>query len=172
MTKTSDHLAIIVLNGPNLNLLGTREPDVYGCETLADIEAQMNQRACELADRAEVTIELSFRQSNNEADLVSWIGSTTDEFDGIVINPAALTHTSISLLDAINAVKGSPGSPGVPCIEVHLSNTLAREDFRHRSITGAGCIGQIMGLQSLSYVLALEGLVDYILRSRQSENRE
>jgi len=164
MTKRNQ-LKILVLNGPNLNLLGTREPDIYGSETLADIERITSDCAARLGDSAGVAISVEFRQSNSESDLISWIGGTTGSFDGIVVNPAALTHTSVGLLDAISAVKGNAPGEGVPCVEVHLSNTQAREEFRHKSITAAGCIAQVSGFQSMSYVFALEGLVDYLLRA-------
>ncbi len=154
-TKT---IRVLVLNGPNLNLLGSREPDVYGEETLEDIERLVKERAGELNNRRAVSIELDFRQSNSESDLIDWIGGSQGSFDGIVINPAAFTHTSVGLLDAIKAVD-------TPCVEVHLSNTHTREEFRHKSITAAGCIGQVMGFRSTSYLLALEGLVDFLARS-------
>ncbi len=139
-------MKILVLNGPNLNLLGTREPEIYGRETLADIETQMNA--------LQLGVELDFRQSNSEAELITWIGETRDIFDGIIINPAALTHTSLGLYDAIKAV-----ADGVPTVEVHLSNTHAREEIRHKSLTAAACIGQLMGFQGFGYTLALRALV-------------
>ena len=139
-------MKILVLNGPNLNLLGTREPEIYGTETLMDIEAQ-------LADvYPEVKIE--FRQSNSEAELITWIGETRDTFDGIIINPAALTHTSLGLHDALKAV-----GDVVPAIEVHLSNSHAREEIRHKSLTASACIGQLMGFQGFGYTLALKALM-------------
>lgn len=143
-------MKILVLNGPNLHLLGTREPDIYGRQTLADIHAQMSACAATLGDN----ITLDFRQSNSEADLVTWIGETRGQFDGIIMNPAALTHTSLSLADALKAV-----ADVVPAIEVHLSNTHTREEIRHKSLTASACIGQIMGFQGLGYTLALQGLV-------------
>lgn len=139
-------MKILVLNGPNLNLLGTREPEIYGYETLADIETSMN------AVHPEVEIE--FRQSNSEAELITWIGETRGQHDGIIINPAALTHTSLGLCDALKAV-----SDAVPAIEVHLSNTHTREEIRHKSLTAAACIGQIMGFQGFGYTLALRAMV-------------
>jgi 3-dehydroquinate dehydratase II len=157
MAKTN-RIRILVLNGPNLNLLGKREPEIYGKHTLKDIEEQVRDRAKSLSKAAGVAINVDFRQSNSEADLIGWIGGAMNVFDGIVINPAALTHTSIGLLDAIKAT-------GIPCVEAHLSNIHSREDFRKKSVTAAGCIGQVMGFRSASYLLALEGLVDYILRS-------
>ena len=139
-------MKILVLNGPNLNLLGTREPEIYGYETLTDIESEMN------TVHPEVKIE--FRQSNAEAELITWIGETRGTFDGIIINPAALTHTSLGLYDALKAV-----SDVVPAVEVHLSNTHQREEIRHKSLTAAACIGQIMGFQGFGYTLALRALV-------------
>lgn len=144
-------MKILVLNGPNLNLLGTREPEYYGYETLADIEAQMNDCAAQLANG----IEIEFRQSNAEAELITWIGEARGKYDGIIINPAALTHTSLGLCDALKAV-----ADAVPAIEVHLSNTHTREEIRHKSLTAPACIGQIMGFQGLGYTLALRALVN------------
>ncbi len=139
-------MKILVLNGPNLNLLGTREPEIYGTETLADIEAEMKALYHE--------VEIEFRQSNSEAELITWIGETRGMFDGIIINPAALTHTSLGLYDALKAV-----ADVVPAVEVHLSNTHAREEIRHKSLTAAACIGQLMGFQGFGYTLALRALV-------------
>jgi len=144
-------MKILVLNGPNLNLLGTREPEIYGRETLADIEAKVNTCAGQLGD----DIEIEFRQSNAEAELLTWIGETRGNFDGIIINPAALTHTSLGLADALKAV-----ADAVPTVEVHLSNTHAREEIRHKSLTASACIGQLMGFQGFGYTLALRALVN------------
>jgi 3-dehydroquinate dehydratase-2 len=145
-------LKILVLNGPNLNLLGTREPEVYGTETLDSI-------AKDLAACAETLggVALEFRQSNTEGDLITWIGDTRGKFDGIILNPAAFTHTSLALSDAIKAV-----ADAVPAVEVHLSNTHAREEIRHRSLTASGCVGQIMGFKGYGYVLALQALVNVL----------
>lgn len=140
-------MKILVLNGPNLNLLGTREPSIYGTETLSDIEAAMALIAPE--------VQLDFRQTNSEAELITWIGETRGTFDGIIINPAALTHTSLGLFDALKAV-----SDVVPAVEVHLSNTHAREEIRHKSLTAAACIGQLMGFQGFGYTLALRALLN------------
>ena len=145
-------LKILVLNGPNLNLLGTREPEIYGTESLDSIAADLKGCAQELGD-----VDLEVRQSNAESDLITWIGATRGRFDGIIINPAALTHTSLGLADAIKAVEKA-----VPCVEVHLSNTHAREEIRHKSLTAPGCIGQIMGFKGFGYTLALQALVKHL----------
>jgi 3-dehydroquinate dehydratase-2 len=145
-------LKILVLNGPNLNLLGTREPEIYGTETLASLAQDMNACAEKLGG-----VELEFRQSNAESDLITWIGDSRGKFDGIIINPAAYTHTSLGLGDAVRAV-----AKEVPAVEVHLSNTHAREEIRHKSLTAPGCLGQIMGFKGYGYILALKALVKYL----------
>jgi len=134
---------ILFLNGPNLNLLGQREPGIYGKTTLADIEAMVRKHAASL--KAEVV----FRQSNLEGELVAWIQEATGKYDVIVLNAAAYTHTSIALRDAIAAA-------GVPTIEIHLSNVHAREEFRHKSLIAPVCRGQIVGFGPNSYILGLE----------------
>jgi 3-dehydroquinate dehydratase-2 len=139
-------MKILLLNGPNLNLLGQREPEIYGRVTLADIELKVKQRAAKLG------VEVDFRQTNSEGELVSWVQQAKDQFNVIVLNAAAYTHTSIALRDAISAV-------GIPTIEVHLSNTAAREEFRHRSLIGPVCRGQISGFGAESYILALEAAI-------------
>jgi 3-dehydroquinate dehydratase-2 len=139
-------MKILFLNGPNLNLLGQREPEVYGRETLADIEAAVRERAKQLKAK------IDFRQSNVEGELVGWIQQAKGEFDVIVLNAAAYTHTSIALRDAIAAV-------GVPTIEIHLSNVHAREKFRQKSLIAPVCCGQIIGFGPKSYVLAVEASV-------------
>src|SRR5271154_1092103 len=140
-------MKILFLNGPNLNLLGEREPEVYGRTTLADIEAQVRERANQLG------AEIDFRQSNLEGELVGWIQQAKKKFDVIVINAAAYTHTSIALRDAIAAI-------GIPTIEIHLSNIHAREEFRHKSLIAPVCCGQITGFGQKSYILGLEAAVD------------
>ena len=140
-------MKVLFLNGPNLNLLGTREPEVYGRTTLTDIEAKVRQRAQALK------VEVDFRQSNLEGELVGWIQEAKGKFDAVVINAAAYTHTSIALRDAISAV-------GIPTIEIHLSNIHAREEFRHTSVIAAVCRGQISGFGPKSYLLGLEAAID------------
>ncbi|MBA4389268.1 MAG: type II 3-dehydroquinate dehydratase, partial [Verrucomicrobia bacterium] len=141
-------MRILVVNGPNLNLLGKREPGIYGRLTLAEIMKNLGARARRLGARIDTF------QSNVEGELVSAIGAGMGKYDGIMINPAAYTHTSVAIRDAIQAT-------GLPCVEVHLSNVHAREEFRHTSLTAPVCIGQILGFGAMSYVLALEALVDY-----------
>jgi len=140
-------MKILFLNGPNLNLLGQREPEVYGHTTLAEIEAKVRERA------AQLNVAIDFRQTNLEGELVGWIQQAKRKFDVIVINAAAYTHTSIALRDAISAVS-------VPTIEIHLSNIHAREEFRQKSLIAAVCWGQISGFGQKSYILALEASVD------------
>ena len=136
---------ILVLNGPNLALLGTREPEIYGRTTLADIVALVTAAACEKG------IAVDAFQSDVEGELVAAIGRARGVYDGIILNPAAYTHTSVALHDAIKA-------SGVPTVEVHLSNVYAREGYRHESLTAGVCAGQICGFGPTGYVLALEAL--------------
>lgn len=128
-------------------MLGQREPEIYGRTTLADIEAKVRERAAKLG------ADVEFRQSNLEGELVAWIQQAKGKFDVIVLNAAAYTHTSIALRDAI-------GATGVPTIEIHLSNTQAREKFRHKSLIAPVCRGQIAGFGANSYVLAVEAAVN------------
>ncbi len=136
---------ILLLNGPNLALLGTREPEIYGRTTLADIVAQVTEAAREKG------VSVDAFQSDIEGELVAAIGRARGVYDGIILNPAAYTHTSVALHDAIKA-------SGVPTVEVHLSNVYAREGYRHESLTAGVCAGQICGFGPLGYVLALEAL--------------
>jgi 3-dehydroquinate dehydratase II len=136
---------ILVLNGPNLNLLGTREPDVYGSETLEDVQA-----LCDTTGE-QYGLEVTFRQSNLEGELVGWIQEAPGRYSGIILNAGALTHTSIALLDALLAV-------GIPTIEVHLSNIYRREEFRQTSYISRAAQGVICGLGSQGYGLALQAL--------------
>ena len=138
---------VLLLNGPNLNLLGRREPEIYGRGSLADLEAACRRRAGELG------LGLECRQSNHEGALVDWIQEAPGQFDGLVINPGALTHTSVALLDALQAVQ-------LPTIEVHLSNIHRREAFRHHSYVSLAADGVIVGLGRRGYLLALEALAD------------
>ena len=140
---------VLVLNGPNLNLLGTREPDVYGSTTLDDIAEELADLGSDLG----ASVEL--KQSNQEGQLIDWLHEARDTFDGVLINPGGLTHTSVSLRDGISAA-------GLPTIEVHISNTAARESFRHQSVTAAVCIGSIIGFGKNSYALGLRALIDYL----------
>ena len=142
-------MKILVINGPNLNLLGEREKDNYGETTLETINAQLSDLATELG------VEIDFFQSNTEGAIVDKIQSAKGIFDGIIINPAAYTHTSIALRDALLAVK-------IPAVEVHLSNIHAREEFRQHSFTAGVCIGQISGFKKDSYLLALRAIVNYL----------
>jgi 3-dehydroquinate dehydratase-2 len=142
-------MKILFLNGPNLNLLGQREPQVYGKTTLADIEALVRREATARG----VTID--FRQTNQEGELVTWIQNSKGNSDAIVLNAAAYTHTSIALRDAIAAT-------GVPAIEIHLSNIHAREAFRHTSLIAGVCRGQIAGFGANSYVLGLNAAINII----------
>jgi 3-dehydroquinate dehydratase-2 len=143
-------MRILFLNGPNLNLLGQREPTVYGSVTLNQIESRVRQRA------EEVGATVDFRQSNNEGDLVTWIQTAKPAFDAIVLNAAAFTHTSVALRDAISAV-------AIPTIEIHLSNIHAREEFRRTSLIAAVCRGQIAGFGAHSYILGLDAAVNVIV---------
>ncbi|NLY29353.1 MAG: type II 3-dehydroquinate dehydratase [Firmicutes bacterium] len=148
-------MKIKVINGPNLNLLGSREPGVYGSNTLADIEAALEALGEELGCRVE------FFQSNHEGELVDCIQACRDGFDGILFNPAAYTHYSYAIRDAIAAVD-------LPVVEVHISNIHQRESFRHRSVTAPVCSGQVVGFGAESYLLGLRGLVG-IIRRRKKE---
>lgn len=149
-------LKILLLNGPNLGRLGKREPAVYGTATLADVARAVRARAKVYGAKVDTL------QSDIEGVLVSKIGGSDGVYDGIIFNPGAYTHTSIALRDALQSVQ-------VPCVEVHLSNTAAREGFRSISHTAAACLGQVMGFGVLGYELALIALVDYLSRNRKKE---
>ena len=139
------HATILVLNGPNLNLLGSREPAIYGRETLADIEATCIARAKGL------DLAVEFRQSNSEGELIGWVHQTARTASGIIINAGGLSHSSISLMDALSA-------SGLPVVEVHLSNIHRREEFRHHSYVSLVARGVIVGLGGQGYELALEAM--------------
>lgn len=149
----ADAPKVLILNGPNLNLLGTREPEVYGTTTLADIEAACHERAKALK------IRLECRQSNSEGQLVDWIQEARGSAQGIVLNPGAYTHTSVALLDALRAVD-------LPVVEVHLSNIHAREAFRRHSYVAQGADGVICGFGARGYLLALDGMAGLLAARR------
>lgn len=140
---------VLVLHGPNLNLLGQREPEVYGSLSLDDVNSALTALASEFECR------LEFLQSNHEGDLVDAIQGAKDRFDGILINPAAYTHTSVALRDAFAAIQ-------IPFVEVHLSNIHRREDFRHHSYLAPLALGQITGFGVDSYLLGLRALFNHI----------
>ncbi|RME26419.1 MAG: type II 3-dehydroquinate dehydratase [Deltaproteobacteria bacterium] len=143
---------ILVLHGPNLNLLGRREPETYGSATLADVDAELDALADALG------VRLSHFQSNSEGALIDRIHAAVDDVDGIVFNPGAYTHTSVALRDALAGV-------AIPFVEVHLSNVHAREPFRHRSLLAPVAVGQVAGFGVASYTLGLRALVQW-LRAR------
>jgi len=136
---------ILILNGPNLNMLGVREPAIYGTDTLADIEAACAERA------AELELDIDFRQSNHEGQLVDWIQEARQSADGIILNPAGFTHTSVAIHDALKIA-------GVPVIEVHISNIHRREQWRHHSYISLVADGVIMGLGAQGYLVALDAM--------------
>jgi 3-dehydroquinate dehydratase-2 len=140
---------ILILNGPNLNLLGKRQPEIYGKLTLGEIEKKVRARAEEL------DVEVDFRQSNSEGELVTWIQQAAGSFGAIVINPAAYTHTSLAMRDAISAVS-------VPTVEIHISNIHKRETFRHHSFIAEVAVGQIAGFGVNSYLLGLRAATELI----------
>ena len=142
-------LPVLIINGPNLNLLGTREPEVYGHDTLADVEAACRSHAHKLG------LEIDCRQSNHEGQLVDWVQEARTGFAGIVINPGAYSHTSIALLDALKAV-------GKPIVEVHLSNIHQRESFRHHSYVSLAAKGVICGLGIQGYLSALDAMAHWL----------
>ena len=145
----SESPTILVIHGPNLNLLGAREPEIYGRATLADIDASLAAQAKEL------DCELESFQSNHEGKLIDRIQQAMGSVDGVLINPGGLTHSSVSLRDAL-------GATGLPIVEVHLSNVFARESFRHHSFIAGIAVGVISGLGARGYVVGLEALVAHI----------
>jgi 3-dehydroquinate dehydratase II len=140
---------VFILNGPNLNLLGVRDPSVYGRDTLADIEERCLARA------AALDLQVEFRQTNHEGQLVDWIQEARESAEGIILNAGALTHTSVAVLDALSAA-------GLPVIEVHLSNIFRRESFRHHSYVSLAANGVICGLGAQGYELALDAVASLI----------
>lgn len=144
-SRVADQHKVLVLNGPNLNMLGVREPEIYGSDTLADIEAACQEYA------AKHGLALDFRQSNVEGELVTWIQEARESADAIVINAGAFTHTSVALLDALSIFDK-------PVIELHLSNVFAREAFRHRSYISPAASGIICGFGASGYELALDAV--------------
>lgn len=142
-------MKFLVLHGPNLNMLGKREPAVYGCQTLEEINSSLNELSSALG------CELSFFQSNTEGEIIDAIQNAAQDCLGILINPAAYTHTSIAIRDALSAV-------GLPCVEVHLSNIHRREPFRHTSMIAPVAIGQISGFGRESYLLGLRALFNFV----------
>jgi 3-dehydroquinate dehydratase-2 len=153
--RTEPARRVLVLSGPNLQLLGTREPEIYGSETLAQVYARLVARGEELG------VAVTTRQSNHEGELCDWIGGARGVFDGLLLNAAAYTHTSLALFDALKAVS-------IPCIEVHISNPEAREAYRHASRIAPACVAKVSGFGTDSYVLALEGLVRLLDRKREA----
>ncbi len=139
-------MKILVINGPNINMLGTREPEIYGSTTMDDI----NNELLNFSKTVDESIEMEFYQSNHEGDIVDKIQNSSN-FDGLIINPAAYTHTSVAIADALKAVQ-------IKAVEVHLSNPHTREDYRKISYTASGCTGVVAGFGKESYKLALLGL--------------
>ncbi len=149
MTMAVKFIKILVLNGPNLNLLGEREPELYGATTLEEIDTTLKELA--LSEGAQVECQ----QSNDEGELINAIQGARNQYHGILINPAAYTHTSVAIRDAISAV-------GLPVVEVHLSNIHARESFRHTSMIAPVAVGQVSGFGAYSYILGFYGLMEKI----------
>ncbi len=142
-------MKILIINGVNMNMLGTREPEKYGTQTLKDLEKDLYSYSFELG------VDIETYQSNFEGEIVEKIHSALNNFDGIIINPAAYTHTSVAIRDAIAAVN-------IPTVEIHMTNIQQREDFRHTSLTAPVCIAQISGFGADSYKLGLQGLVNLL----------
>lgn len=144
-------MKILLINGANLNMLGLREPEKYGCTTLSDIETSLVEKGQSLG------VEVDVWQSNHEGEIVDKIQSAKGIYDGILINAGGYTHTSVVIRDAISATQ-------IPTVEIHMTNIHAREEFRHTSLLSGVCIAQVVGFKELSYTLALEGLVNYLNR--------
>jgi len=154
----SDRPVIVVIHGPNLNLLGTREPHIYGKTTLREVDDDLEARGDELG------VEVVTFQSNHEGHLVDRVQQARGTAAGLIVNAGGLTHTSVSLRDAIAAVE-------IPTVEVHLSNLYQREEFRHRSYLAPVCLGQIAGLGAIGYRLALDALAKLVLHKRPGPDR-
>lgn len=150
----ADPLKILILNGPNLNMLGIREPDIYGQDTLADIERRCTEKARSLG------FDITMRQSNSEGDLIDWIHEAVTQWSAIIINPAAFTHTSVAIMDALKLVP-------CPIVEVHLSNIYQREAFRHHSYVSPVADGVICGLGPDGYELALEAISSLLRKEEE-----
>ena len=148
-------MRILCISGPNLHLLGTREPTIYGTETLAQIHARLKARGKELGAKVDA------RQTNHEGEICDWIGAARGKFEGLLLNGAAYTHTSLAIFDALTAT-------GVPCVEVHISNPEAREAYRRESRIAAACVAKVAGFGADSYLLGLEGLVRWLARRQKS----
>ena len=151
----ADPVKILIVNGPNLNLLGIREPDIYGRETLANIEQRCVQKAKALG------FEITMRQSNHEGELIDWIHEAVTKWSAIIINPAAYTHTSVAIMDALKLVN-------CPIVEVHISNIYQRETFRHHSYVSPVATGVICGFGSAGYEIALEA-ISGLLRKKEED---
>ncbi len=154
-TRVAEAPKILILNGPNLNMLGTRQPEIYGATTLGDIEATCDSRAKDLG------LAVEFRQSNSEGELVGWIQAARGTAQAVVINPAGYSHTSVAILDALLAAE-------LPIVEVHLSNIHQREEFRHHSYVSTAAQGVICGFGARGYIMALEALADQLLESQKA----
>jgi 3-dehydroquinate dehydratase-2 len=142
---------VLCISGPNLQLLGTREPEIYGKETLREIYSRVKARGKELGVKVEA------RQTNHEGQICDWIGTAREKFEGLLLNAGAYTHTSLAIFDALRAVP-------LPCVEVHLSNPEAREAYRRTSLVAPACVGKVAGFGAHSYLLALEGLMRFLRR--------
>ncbi len=154
-SRVAEARKILILNGPNLNMLGTRQPEIYGTATLGSIDAACHARAKELG------LEVECRQSNSEGELVDWIQKARGGADGIIMNPGAYTHTSIAILDALLAA-------GLPLIEVHLSNIHKREDFRQNSYVSKAAQGVICGFGARGYLMALEAMAAHLVEGHEA----
>ena len=151
MFDLSENMDVLIINGPNLNLVGKREPTIYGFQTLEDIQEELLTLAIQLG------VKLKFFQSNSEGEMIDYIQNSASSIDGILINAGAYTHTSIALRDALLGV-------AIPYVEVHLSNTFAREEFRHKSFLSDKALGLVCGFGANSYQLALQGIVSHLRR--------